>query len=353
MRARLLHPGWPLLHSAAARTLALLLLGLLCASCTRERPPGLLRVGYYPNVTHAQALIGMETGMFQAQMPDGVRVEGKIFTSGPALIEALYSGSIDIGYIGPNPALNGFIHSEGRALRIIAGASSGGAAFVVRPDSGIRTAEDLRGKTVATPQLGNTQDVALRSFLSEHGLAPDSRGGDVRVVPMGNPDIFSMFKRGEIDGAWVAEPWGARLELDAGGRVFLDERHLWPGGRFVTAHVIARTRLVEEEPELVKAFLRGHVLATRRYHADPQWAQAMMLQHIGELSKQKLSPAVIERAMSRVEVTWDPVPASLKEAAEAAQLLGFLHTDDIEGIYDLGPLNEVLREQGLARKRNP
>ena len=166
-----------------------------------------VRLAYFPNFTHAVGLIGVARGTFQKAIGDNNQLDVKPFNAGPALIEALLAGEIDLGYVGPNPAINGYVKSKGEALRIIAGASSGGALFVVRPEANIKTAKDLDGKAFATPQLGGTQDVALRYYIQQNGLKTADKGGTVKITPTQNPDILTLFKQGKIDGAWVLEPF--------------------------------------------------------------------------------------------------------------------------------------------------
>src|SRR2546430_6896292 len=173
--------------------------------------PVTLNLGYFPNLTHAVALVGVERGTFKSALGSNVKLETKTFNAGPALIEALFAGDIDIGYVGPNPAVNGYVKSNGSALRVIAGASSGGALFIVRPGANINSAKDLSGKKLATPQLGGTQDVALRLYLQQNGLKTVDKGGTVQIIPAQNPDILTRFKQGQIDGAWMPEPWASRL----------------------------------------------------------------------------------------------------------------------------------------------
>jgi NitT/TauT family transport system substrate-binding protein len=238
--------------------LVLLLLTWLGASCgdnesaesARESGPsasagdavkgGTLRLGYFPNVTHAPAILGVENGTFAKALGKDVGLETKTFNAGPAAVEALLAGALDASYIGPNPAINAFAKSKGEAIRIIAGATSGGAALVVKPS--ITKAADLKGKKVASPQLGNTQDVALRAWLGEQGLKTNPQGGgDVSILPQENSQTLDTFKAGDIDGAWVPEPWVSRLVQEGSGKVLVDEKELWPGGRFVTTHLIVRT----------------------------------------------------------------------------------------------------------------
>lgn len=200
--------------------------------------PTTLRLGYFPNVTHAPAIIGVEETIFEESLGDGASLETVTFNSGTEAIEALFSDAIDASFIGPNPAVNGFAQSDGEALRIVAGTTSGGAALVVR--EGIDSPDDLRGTTLASPSLGNTQDVALRAWLKEQGLESDlAGGGEVSIRPQENADTLATFQEGSIDGAWVPEPWATRLVLEGNGKVLVDERDLWPDGRFVTTHLIA------------------------------------------------------------------------------------------------------------------
>ncbi len=330
---------------------ALLVVAALAAGCARVPGPGTvaLRVGYFPNITHAQAVVGVADGTFRRALGESVELQARVFNAGPSAIEALFAGQIDLTYVGPNPAINGYVRSNGEALRIVAGATSGGAVLVVRADSPIRTPADFRGKRIASPQLGNTQDVALRRWLQQQGLQPRERGGATEVMPVANPDILTLFQKKELDAAWVPEPWGARLVHEAGGRVFLDERTLWPAGRFVTAHVVARTAFLQAHPDVVRRWLEAHVELTRRFTADPASARLGLNDEIERLTGKRFSPEVLVDAWSRMTVTWDPVRDSLAQSADAAFRLGFLGDTPprLDGIYDLRLLNEVLRAKGL------
>lgn len=347
-----------MVHRTGALGLAGCLLTLLLTGCaspsrsTSEAERTNLRVGYFPNITHSQALIGLARGDFQEAVGPQVQIDPITFNAGPSVIEALFAGRIDMAYIGPNPAINGYVQSDGEALRIVAGATSGGAAFIVRPESGIRQAADLRAKRLATPQLGNTQDVALRHYLVDNGLDTVERGGDVEIVPTENPQILTLFQLGQIDGAWVPEPWASRLIVEGGGELFLDERDLWPDGDFVTAHIIARPFLLEQHPDVVRAWLAAHVAVTEWSLENPLEAQLLLNQEIERLTGKKLEPEVLSLAFSRLRPTWDPISASLLTSAEAAFQAGFLpEPPDLSGIYDLALLNDVLRERGLPEVR--
>lgn len=325
---------------------------LLIAGCATGSPPppggiAVLRVGYFPNITHSQALIGLARGDFQDALGPQVQIEPIQFNAGPSVIEAMFAGEIDLSYIGPNPAINGFVQSQGEALRIIAGATSGGAALVVRPEADIMTPSDLRGHSLATPQLGNTQDVALRSYLISNGLDTVERGGDVEIFPTENSQILNLLRLGQIDGAWVPEPWASRLIVEGGGDLFLDERDLWPHGDFVTAHVIVRPNLLRDQPGVVRNWLAAHISVTEWSIAHPEEARTLLNQEIGRMTGKELDPAVLALAWSRMRPTWDPVSASLLASADAAFAAGFLREKpDLTGIYDLTILNELLQERG-------
>jgi len=307
-----------------------------------------IRVGYFPNITHAQALIGLARGDFQAALGPDVRIETTQFNAGPSVIEALFAGEIDLSYIGPNPAINGYVQSHGEALRIVAGATSGGAALIVRGDSGIETPADLAGSHLATPQLGNTQDVALRNYLLTLGLDTTDRGGSVEITPTKNPDILDLFRLGEIDGAWVPEPWASRLITEGQGRLLVDERDLWPEGDFTTAMVIVRTEFLEAHPEWVKAWLTAHVEITQWALEHPDEAKSLINTEIETLTGSKLADVVLDQAWDRMRITWDPISNSLFDSADAAYAIGFLNEEpDLSGIYDLALLNEVLASKNL------
>jgi NitT/TauT family transport system substrate-binding protein len=306
-----------------------------------------LRLGYFPNITHATAIVGLESGIFARALGESVTLETATFNAGPAAIEALFSEALDVTYIGPNPAINGYVRSKGEAIRIIAGATSGGAFLVVRPE--ITSAVGLRGKRVATPQLGNTQDVALRAWLRAHGLRTDPQGGgDVSVLPQENAQSLEAFHSGEIAGAWVPEPWATRLVQEGGGKVLVDERDLWPGGQYVTTHLIVRTAFLERHPEVVERLLRGHVETTAYVNSNTAEAQRLVNQSIERITGRGIAQPVITAAWSTLTFTNDPVASSLRKSAEDAAAFGFLNLSSItlDRIYDLRPLNKVLRETG-------
>jgi len=316
----------------------LVLAAALAAGCRspREAPGTKLRIGYFPTVTHAAALIAIERGAWQS-LP--VPVETKAFGAGPEAMEALFAGAIDACFVGPMPAVNAFLRSHGEALVIVAGASANGAAFVVGKDSGITSPESLHGKRVAAPQLGNTQDVALRIYLQDHGLRSREQGGDVQVMPISNPDILTLIRTGKLDGAWVPEPWVSRLVVEAGARVLVDERDLWPGRRFPSALLVVTRQLAESRPELVRALVQSHVETVAWARAHPREAQALVDEALLRATHKRLPAGVLDRAFAAVELTTDPMPDALKKIAADARALGYLPDGPVGDAVDLRWLN--------------
>ena len=336
---------------AALIAIGVLLLTAGCGnSATRSDEPlgpaSTLRLGYFANVTHAAAIIGVNRGLFAKQL-GGTKLETQIFDAGPAAVEAVFGGNLDAAYLGPNPAINAFARSDGEAIRIIAGATSGGAQLVVR--QGINTVADLRGKTLASPELGNTQDVALRAWLSSHGLRNSVQGGgDVTIAPTRNADTLQLVKSGKLAGAWVPEPWASRLVLEAGGKVLVNERDLWPGGQFVTTHLVVRTDFLERHPQTVEALLRGHVDAVQWTTQNFAEAETVVNDGINALTGKPLQPAVVDRAWQDLTVTDDPIAASLQRSAANAVAAGVATKQvDLHGIYELSILNRILTQRGL------
>lgn len=304
-----------------------------------------LRLGYFPNVTHATAIVGIEEGIIENAMGDNVTLTTQFFNAGTDVVEALFSEALDASYIGPNPAINAFAQSDGAAIRIIAGAASGGASLVV--SHAITSADDLAGTKLASPSLGNTQDVALRAWLSDQGYATDLEGGgDLSIMPQANGDALQAFILGEIDGAWVPEPWATRMVEEGNGHVLVDEHDLWPDGEFVTTHLIVATSFLEEHPDVVKQLLTGHVASNAFVNDDPERAQEIVGAAILELTDTELPEGTLAKAWQNLTFTVDPIATSLATSATNATELGLLDPVDLDGIYDLTLLNEVLVESG-------
>ncbi len=308
----------------------------------------IIRVGAFPNITHPQAMIGKANGWFERALGPQVKIDWKTFNAGPSAIEAMFAGALDMTYIGPNPAINGYVRSNGEALRTIAGATSGGAALVIRNDAGITKAEDFHGKRIVSPQMGNTQDVALRAWIKAHGMKTTDKGGDVQVIPVANPDQLTLFLKKQLDGAWAPEPWAARLVHEANGRIFLDERQLWPKGQFVTAQLVVSTRFLNEHADLVKTWLRVHVELTDWINGHLAEAKSILNAQIQRETGKALPQRVLDDAFGRLEVTYDPLRTAFLKSAQSAFEAGFLgrQMPDLSNMYELHLLNDILAEKG-------
>jgi NitT/TauT family transport system substrate-binding protein len=288
----------------------------------------------------------VRAGIFERTLGNTVELETETFEAGPDAVEALFAGALDATFIGPNPAINAYAQSAGRAIRIVSGATSGGAFLVVRPE--ITGPADLAGAELATPQLGNTQDVALRAWLSDQGHATDaSGGGDVSILPQENAATLDAFTSGQIDGAWVPEPWATRLIQEGGGTVLVDERDLWPDGRYVTTHLVVRTEFLDEHPEAVRGLLYGELEAIEQMREDAGRAQQLVNDEIEALTGKRLAGEVLRGAWPNLEFTVDPISSSLLRSADDAVAAGLLEHVDLAGIYALDLLNEVLADTGL------
>lgn len=308
-------------------------------------PASVLRLGYFPNVTHAVPVLGVADGEF-AKALGRTKLTTQVFNAGPAATEALLSGSVDAVYLGPNPAINAFAKTGGQDVRIVAGAASGGAALVVKPS--INAVSELAGTTLASPQLANTQDIALKYFLKRHGFTVNGGGPEnVNVVSQDNSQTLRLFQQGRIDGGWLPEPWATRLVKQAGGKVLVDEKSQWPGGNFVTTNLLVSTRFLTEHPQTVQALLTGEIKTVQRIKADPSGTARQIDQALTKLTGKALPAGITAAALRNVTVGWDPYATSLQATAEHAESIGLLKKTDLHGIYDLGPLNAALEAAGL------
>jgi NitT/TauT family transport system substrate-binding protein len=306
-----------------------------------------LRLGYFPNVTHAPAVAAVQEGFFDTSLDGTATIAYSTFDSGTEAGEALLADGLDATFIGPNPAINAFAQTDGEAVRIISGTTSGGAALVVDPE--IQSVEDLEGHTIATPSLGNTQDVALRAFLTEEGFTiDDAGGGDVPIVNLDNSDTLAAFQDGTVDGGWVPEPWATRLVQEGGGEVLVNEADLWPDGQFVTTHLLVRTAYLEENPEVIRGLLEGLADGEAFVNEDAATSQASVNANIEEVTGEAIPEEVITASWENLTFTLDPIASSLEESKNDAVEVGLLEEVDLEGIYDLTLLNEVLAERGEA-----
>lgn len=319
-------------------------------STTNSSGQTVVHLGYFPNMTHAAALVGVERGTFAQALGSKVQLKTMTFNAGPTEITALLAGAIDIAFVGPSPAISGYVHSHGQALRIIAGASSGGVLFIVRPGANIKSAKDLANKKIADPQLGGTQDVSLRYYLKQNGLTPADKGGNVQIVPTDNATILTLFKEGKIDGAWVPEPWGTRLIVEGHGKLFLDERSLWPDGKFNTTNVVVRATFIQQHPDLVNKFLQADIDTVEWINSNPSSAESIVNSEIKRITGKGFNTQELSAAFNNLNITYDPYTSSVLQGADRAYSLGFLGSSkpDLTGIFNLGALNQVLSSKGLA-----
>ena len=324
-------------------------------SAPAGNPAADLKLGYFGNVTHAPALVGVSKG-FIAEELGSTKLSTQVFNAGPAAIEALNAGAIDATYIGPNPAINSFVKSQGQSINIIAGAAAGGAQLVVRPE--ITSAADLKGKTLATPQLGGTQDVALRAWLVTQGYKTNVDGsGDVAINPTENAQTLKLFQDGKLDGAWVPEPWASRLVLTAGAKVLVDEKDLWDGslsgkpGEFPTTILIVNQKFAADHPDTVKALLKGHVKSVEWLNKASDGEKATVINAaLKEAAGAELKADVIDRSLKNIVFTVDPLAGTFQKLLADGVTAGTTKQADINGIFDLRALNSVSGEQTSAAK---
>jgi NitT/TauT family transport system substrate-binding protein len=309
--------------------------------------PVTLHLGYFANVTHAEPLVGLNNGIFAQELGSNVTIDQKTFNAGPDVINALFAGEIDASYIGPNPAVNGYVQSEGNDVRVVSGAASGGALLIVQPE--ITQASQLANKKIASPQLGNTQDVALRAWLKTQNLAATENGGNVQVVPTANADSLTAFENKQIDGAWVPEPWATRLIQEGGGHVLVNEKDLWPEGKFATTLLIVRTDFLNEHPDVVEKLITANVKTVQWIEAHPDDAKTLVNNAITTITSKGLKKEVIDAAWQNLTFTYDPVASSVRKSAQNAYDLELLQDNpDLSNLFDLSILNRVLAKQGLT-----
>ena len=300
---------------------------------------GTIRVGYFPNITHAQAVLGFGNGAFARGLP-GVDVRGTIFNAGPDELNALFAGAIDMGYIGPGPAINGYVRSRG-ALNIIAGVSTAGAILVARKGSGITSVKDLAGKKVAIPQLGNTQDIELRALIADAGLKPSESGGNVHILAVANPDTLTLFQKGDLDAALVPEPWGSRLVASTGASIVLNATQIY-GGTLPAAVIIVSASFLKAHPDLVVRFLRVHDQITRELQQVGQQRlnveTALNLQ-LKVLTGKPLAVAVLRSALTKTVFTTSIDQTQLNRFVAFSVTAGYLKKNaSITGLVNPWPL---------------
>ena len=305
-----------------------------------------IRVAFFPNIGHAIPIVGLERGTFEENLGNSTLIEPKLFDSGPQVIESLFAKSIDLGYVGPGPAINGFLKSENHDIVILSGAASGGASFVVHPNSQINSAADFVGKKIAAPQIGNTQDVSLRNYLSENGLRSYEKGGSVVVFNIPNPDIYTLFTKGEIDGAWVPEPWATILVQELDGKRLFYEEELWPEEKFASVLLIGRQEYVEKNPQLVSKWLESHQQTANWINNNQKETRVVFNEFMQKTLGQTLSDSIIDESLANLKITTNPVDDSIFTFAQRADSLGYLGRGEysLDGIFFDLPSNEPLEE---------
>jgi NitT/TauT family transport system substrate-binding protein len=305
-----------------------------------------LRLGFLANITHEPALVGLAKGFFTKDLGKNVQLKTTIFSTGTEETTALLAGQLDAAYVGPNPAINAWQKSNGTAIKIISGAASGGASLVVK--KGITGASQLKGKSLATPSLGNTQDVALRYWLKQHGLTTtQTGGGDVPIKPIKpNSAAVLEFASGQIDGGWEPEPYATEMVLDGGTRL-VNEASLWPGGKFVTTNLVVSQSFLKAYPSTVNGLLKGQIEANSYINANATAAANVANAELTKLLGKGLKPNVLSAALPYIHFTNDPIASSLMTDAQHAVAVGLLTpVKNLSGIYDLGPLNALLKADG-------
>jgi NitT/TauT family transport system substrate-binding protein len=333
-----------------AATLAIVLAA--CGSSSKSTTPAAktssqpvtLRLGYFPNVTHAPAIVGVESGRFQQALGSNVTLKLSTYNAGSDVVTAMLAGALDASFVGPNPAINSYQKTNG-GVRVVSGTASGGAFLVVKPS--INSAADLKGKKVASPQLGNTQDVALRTWLEDHGLnTTTTGGGDVSVIPQENSTTLTAFQAGRIDGAWVPEPWATRLVKEGGGKVLVDEATLWPQGKFTTTTLVVTKKFLDANPDVVQHLIQGLDDSIAYIKSNPTQAEQVVSTGIGKVTGKPLKTSLIAASFKSITFTLDPIASALQTSADHAKALGLLKSSELGNIFDLTLANKVLKAKG-------
>ncbi|MFT8888426.1 MAG: aliphatic sulfonate ABC transporter substrate-binding protein [Ethanoligenens sp.] len=307
-----------------------------------------LNVALFPNLTHAQGLVGKNNGDFQKAIGSSTTINWKSYNAGPDETQAFLTGAEDIGYIGPGPAITGYVQSHGD-IQIVAGSTDGGALLIARKGAGIKSVKDLAGKKVAIPQYGNTQHLLLLNLLQKNGLKTADKGGTVTVQQVNNPDVQTLFDKGALDAALVPEPWGSTLIQKDDAQVVLDQNALWLNGKYATAVVIARKDFIKAHPDVLEKFLKAHVALTDYINKNPQAAQDAINNQINVLTQKKLSTDILATSFKNTTVVNDPSKASVLDFATFAKDAGYLQgSSDYKTLFDFTALNKVLKADGKA-----
>ena len=300
-----------------------------------------IRVAFFPSIVHAVPIVGVENNIFQENLDEEVEIDVKIFDSGPQVIESLFSNSIDIAYVGPGPVINGYLKSDGNALKILAGAADGGASLVAHKESGLDSIVNFDGKRIAAPQISNTQDVSLRHYLSSNGLKPVEAGGTVYVLNISNPDIYTLFAKGDIDGAWVPEPWATMLVQELDGIRIFNESQFWPDEEFSSVLLIARTDFVKNNPVVVQNWIESNEKTVQWINNNPEQTKKIYSEFLTNYMGKTLPDEIIDESFSNLIITSNPLKNSVYTFAERADSLGYLGRAG----YDI---NEIFYENEIS-----
>ena len=309
-----------------------------------------IRVAFFPSISHAVPIVGIENNIFQENLTEQKIIEVKIFDSGPQVIESLFAKSIDLAYVGPGPIINGFLKSNGQDLKILAGAANGGASFIIQKDSGLDSIENFQGKRIASPQISNTQDVSLRHYLSTHGLEPVEKGGTVFVLNISNPDIYTLFAKGDIDGAWVPEPWATILVEELGGVRLFNESQFWPEKQFSSVLLIGRTNFIEQNPETVEKWILSNQKTAEWINSNPDKTKMIYNEFMQDYMGKTFSKKIVDESFSNLEITSDPIKNSVLTFAERADSLGYLGRSgyNLDGLF----YNENISQNSVGVEQN-
>ena len=300
-----------------------------------------IRVAFFPSIGHIIPIVGLEEKIFEKGIGEEKQIETKLFDSGPQVIESIFSGSIDVAYVGPGPIINGFLKSDGKDVKILSGAASGGASFIIQPNSGLESLENFDGKRIASPQISNSQDVSLRHYLESHGLKSVENGGTVFVLNISNPDIYTLFAKGDIDGAWVPEPWATILVQELDGIRLFNEEKLWPNEEFASVLLIVRTEYLENNPETIQKWVESHEKIVTWINSNPDKSKSLFSSFLIDYMGKSLPTKIIDESFSNITITSDPIKNSVIIFAERADSLGYLGRDgyNLDGIFYNAVLN--------------
>ena len=329
---------------------AIVLMAAILNITSTDNSDNEIRVAFFPSISHAVPIVGIENNIFQENLTEQKIIEVKIFDSGPQVIESLFAKSIDLAYVGPGPIITGFLKSNGQDLKILAGAANGGASFIIQKDSGLDSIENFQGKRIASPQISNTQDVSLRHYLSTHGLEPVEKGGTVFVINISNPDIYTLFAKGDIDGAWVPEPWATILVEELGGVRLFNESQFWPEKQFSSVLLIGRTNFIEQNPETVEKWILSNQKTAEWINSNPDKTKMIYNEFMQDYMGKTFSKKIVDESFSNLEITSDPIKNSVLTFAERADSLGYLGRSgyNLDGLF----YNENISQNSVGVEQN-